>query len=173
MRMSMSENDWDRLNWARKAADETDEFGELTDAALEAREQLGGFDVATGVASLDYEMGTGEGSATLADLLPDAGASPEDVALAGERGEVLVRLREAVRCLPARERDAVTRWMGMDGPRETLHSIGARRGVSREAARQALERGVAMLQHPITLSWILGYGGHPPVEQLELDLGAA
>lgn len=94
--------------------------------------------------SLDIPLG-GESNATLGDSLADEGARlPEEVM---EDRQLRAEMMKNVAELEERERRVVTRRFGLDGkPEALLEDIGASEGVSRERARQILERALRHLR---------------------------
>jgi RNA polymerase primary sigma factor len=100
--------------------------------------------------SLDQPRGAGdaEGENTVGDLIPDVAAERafEMVLDAMERHDV----RELTERLGDRERIVIRAHYGIGGPRQTLHQIGDRLGVTAERARQIEASALDALRDALT-----------------------
>jgi len=75
-----------------------------------------------------------EDDGKLGDTIQDSLPGPEDTVVAKD---IAIHVRELIEDISdARERDIISRRFGLDGPEETLDSIGQRYGVTRERIRQ-------------------------------------
>ena len=112
-------------------------------------------DTAHTVTSLDAPVG--EDGAVLQDLLEDAAAGPDELAVAAVGREALEQVLNA---LPDRERDVLVLRFGLDsGTPRTLAEVGSVLGFSRERARQVERDALASLRRPEVRSRLNDLGG--------------
>ncbi len=105
--------------------------------------------------SLDTPLG-GDGDGALQDFLRDPG-SP-DTAREVDRQLLRDRIGEALRCLPARDREVIELRYGLtDGRERSLAEVAARFGITRERVRQLEARGLEKLRQPDRTARLAGF----------------
>jgi RNA polymerase primary sigma factor len=95
--------------------------------------------------TVSFETPIGEeDSSTLGELIPDRLPGPEDMTITND---IAQQVRELLDELPTeRQRDVIRRRFGLDGPEETLESIGTRYNVTRERIRQIEAKALKKLR---------------------------
>jgi RNA polymerase primary sigma factor len=96
--------------------------------------------------SLDEPMAD-DGDHGLQDLVSDTASG--EPGLEADRQLLRERVAEALRCLPARDREVIELRFGLkDGRPQSLDEVASRFGVTRERIRQIERRGLAKLNQP-------------------------
>ena len=112
------------------------------------------------ISSIDRSAAGVDGT-PLADLIELGDCSPEATVISQLTVEALETF--ALKVLDPRALYVIIRRFGLDGePGETLASIGATLGVSREAVRQIEAKALASLQHPTLMHKISDPGNDGP-----------
>lgn len=94
--------------------------------------------------SFETPIGEVDGT-TWGEVIPDRLPGPEDIAVAND---IARQVREMLDELPdERQRDIIKRRFGLDGPAETLESIGEHYSVTRERIRQIEAKALKRLRH--------------------------
>ncbi|NNF54091.1 MAG: RNA polymerase sigma factor [Acidimicrobiales bacterium] len=103
--------------------------------------------------SLDSPVGDDDSS--MADFIPDGGATPMDVAA---RHLLAEAVSEVMQELSEREAEVVKLRFGIDdGHPRTLEEVGREFGVTRERIRQIENKTLAKLRHPLRSDKLRGY----------------
>ena len=129
------------------------DFGDVADVAGVTLAQVSRVLAAPVLGSLSTPL-SDDGTATVGDMVPDAGGSLEEQVFSSLELAALDEFGFSV--LDERERFVLTRRFGLDcEPTQKLSSIGVMLRLSREAVRQIEARALAKLGHPVTLRRLL------------------
>jgi RNA polymerase primary sigma factor/RNA polymerase nonessential primary-like sigma factor len=103
--------------------------------------------VARPVVSLDLPAASSDAETPLGELIEDTQLTP--AAAIAERAALAIDVRQAVALLPCREQRAVIMRYGLaTGRSATLREIADDLGISKERARQFVNRGLSRLRNP-------------------------
>jgi RNA polymerase primary sigma factor len=108
-------------------------------------------------ASLDEPMAR-DGQHDLQDLLADGASTDPEAAV--DRNLLRERVAEALRCLPARDREVLELRFGLaDGRARSLEELANHFGITRERVRQIERRGLGKLGQPGQRERLAGFVG--------------
>lgn len=98
-----------------------------------------------GIVSIDKPVGDDD-SASLIDMIPDDGLSPQEIA---DAVQLRTAMEQVIEKLQPREQAVVKMRFGFnDGKSHTLEEVGAAYGVTRERVRQIQDKALRKLRNP-------------------------